>query len=559
MQYLELFRQESAHLHHRRVYIILSVGIGMMLLFTLLDYILVPEHFYEFLYYRMVAVGCSGLLMGANYRDQGQRRAWLIGFSGYLCTGLVILLTIHRMGGGISPYYVGLIVTMTIYTVIAPLTATQTLISGFTLVAAYLLSMAVVESLAPSQRLTLFSNLFFMVCFVFIAATQSWADTAARKQECLLRTAENEAAAALARQADTLEHAVKRRTEEQQATEQRYRILYEAMADDVVLVSPQGAILQANNSYLRHFGGGAESERRSFFDAVNTQDREAVQAVLLDAFERDVPLSAWQVTLCSDQGHPVEVEISGTLLRRGTKKLGVQLVLRDIGIRKQLEEKLIASLSKVRQTENAAILALAKLSEYRDLTPGNHLERIREYCKVLASELARRPEYRGEITPEYIQNLYQGVILHDIGKVAITDEILEKNSPLTEQEELRLRHHTLAGGNVIQAMEEEAGGSGFLSLAKNIAYCHHERWDGKGYPYGLRGSGIPLEARIMALVDTYETLTAASETKRRLSHQQAFDQILTGAGEQFDPLLVHAFVLVEESFDRIRAELAETS
>ncbi len=558
MQYLELFRQESSQLHHRRVYIILSVGIGMMLLFTLLDYILVPEHFYEFLYYRMAAAGCSVLLLGANYRDQGQRRAWLIGFSGYLCTGLVILLTIHRMGGVISPYYVGLIVTMTIYTVIAPLTTTQTLISGFTLVVVYLLSMVVVGSLAPHQLLNLFSNLFFMGCFVLIAATQSWTDTAARKQECMLRTAENEAAAALARQAGTLEHEVKRRTEEQRTTEQRYRILYEAIADAVVLVTPQGAILQANNSYLQYFGGGAGSECRSFFDAVNAQDREAVQNVLLYAFEREVPLSAWQVTLWSDQDHPVATEISGTLLRRGTKKLGVQLVIRDIGIRKQLEDKLIVSLSKVRQTENAAILALAKLSEYRDLTPGHHLERIREYCKVLASELARHPEYRGEITPEYIQYLYQGAILHDIGKVALTDEILEKNSPLTEQEEQCLRDHTLAGGNVIQAMEEEAGGSGFLSLAKNIAYFHHERWDGKGYPYGLRGVGIPLEARIMALVDTYETLTATSEKKRGLPHQQAFDRILASAGEQLDPMLVQAFVAVQESFARIGAELAET-
>ncbi|MBV5317222.1 MAG: HD domain-containing protein [Desulfobulbaceae bacterium] len=558
MHYLALYRQETRQLHHRRVYTILLVGIGMMLLFSLLDYILVPEHFFEFFTYRLLAAGCSCLLLGANYLDQGQRRAWLIGFSGYLCTGLVILLTIHRMGGVISPYYVGLIVTMTIYTVIAPLTFAQTLISGFALVFLYLLSMVFGESLNHFQLMSLFSNLFFMVCFVFIAATQSWADTTARMQECQLRTAENEAAEALARQADNLEHEVIRRTEEQKVTEQRYRILYEAIADDVVLITPQGEIVQANNSYLRHFGNGTQPKRASFFNAVRAQDREKVQAVMFDLFEREMPMAAWQVTLLSDQGDPVEAEISGALLTRGEKKLGLQLVIRDIGIRKRLEEKLIASLSKVRQVENAAILALAKLSEYRDVTPGQHLERIREYSKVIATELAGRPEYRDVITAEYIQNLYQGVILHDIGKVAITDEILEKNGPLTADEEQRLRHHTLAGGNVIKAMEEEAGGAGFLSLAKNIAFFHHERWDGKGYPYGLQGVEIPLEARIMALVDTYEALTTIRDTERALAHQSALDRIVAGAGGEFDPLIVHAFLMVQEEFDRIRAKLAET-
>ena len=199
MQYLELFHGESHQLHHHRVYIILLVGIGIMLLFSILDTILAPEFFSEFLCYRLFAAGLCGLLVGANYCDKEQRHAWLIGFSGYLSAGLVILLTIHRTGGILSPYYVGLIVIMTIYTVIAPLTTPQTLISGFALIAMYLLSLVFVESLTHDQLMRLFSNLFFMVCFVFIAATQSWADTAARKQECMLRTAENEAAATTAR------------------------------------------------------------------------------------------------------------------------------------------------------------------------------------------------------------------------------------------------------------------------------------------------------------------------------------------------------------------------
>ncbi len=559
MQYLELFRVESRQLHHRRVYIILLVGIGMMLLFSILDTISAPGLASEFLYYRLVAVGLCGLLIGTNYCDKGQRRAWLIGFSGYLSAGLVILLTIHQTGGLLSPYYVGLIVAMTIYTVIAPLTTSQTLISGFALVAMYLLSLVLVESLTHDQLMSLLSNLFFMVCFVFIVATQSWADTAARKQECMLRIAENEAAAVLARQADTLEDEVKRRSEEQQITEKRYRILYEAIADDVVLVTPQGAVLQANSSYLSHFSDGTVPARASFFNAVRTEDLGKVQAGLLDAFERGTPVAAWHLTLLSAQGCPIDVEISGTLLQRGEKILGLQLVIRDIGIRKQLEEKLVTSLGKVRQTENAAILALVKLSEYRDRPAGHHLERIREYCKVLAAKLSCLREFRDVITDEFVQNLYQGSILHDIGKVAIADEILEKIGPLTEQEEQSLRHHTLFGGNVIKTMAEECGGSSFLSLAQNIAYFHHERWDGQGFPYGLRGVEIPLEARIMALADTYEGLTSPKDKENTMPHRQALGLIVESAGYQLDPVIVHAFVSVQEIFDGIRREQAETN
>lgn len=557
MQYIELFEQESRQLHHRRVYSILLMGIGVMLSFAVLDYILVPQHFSEFLWYRFFVVGFAGLLLLANYHDQERRRAWVIGFSGYLGAGLVILLTMHRMGGSTSPYYVGLIVVMTIYTAIAPLTIAQTLISGFALVCIYLLSMVFIESLPPSQQMGLFSNLFFMVCFVFIAATQSWVDTAARVRECLLRTAENEAAEALARQAESLEKEVRRRTEEQKASEKRYRLLYEAIADDVLLVTPTGTILQANGSYLRHFGGGRPLGAGSLFDAVRDLDRESVQAGLLDVVGRGTPVSAWQMTLMSNQGAPIEVEISGALLRRAEKTLGLQLVIRDIGIRKRLEKELIASLDKVRRTENAAILALAKLSEYRDVTPGHHLERIREYCRLLATELSLRSELQGIITPEYILNLYQGVILHDIGKVAIADEILLKKTVLTPPDEEILRHHTVTGGEVIKAMEEEAQGSGFLSLAKNIAYFHHERWDGKGYPFGLKGEAIPLEARIMAVADAYEEVTATIEPEKKMTHQQALEWIVGSAGHQLDPMIVVAFVSRQEEFERLRESLAE--
>lgn len=558
MRDLDQFEAESRQLHHRRVSIMLLVSMGVMFLFTLLDYLLVPEHFPQFFRYRLFAIGCTGLLLAVNFLDRHQRRAWVIGFAGYLCIGIVVLLITHQMDAISSSYYVGLIVTITIYTALTPLTAGQTLFSGLTLVGFYLFAIIFTEPLSTYQLTSLVSNLFFMVCFVFIAATQSWTDTSARRRECMLRSKEKSAASALTRHAEHLENEVKKRAEAQKVSEKKYRLLYQAIVDDVVLMTLQGNILQANASYRQHFYDTHLPPEASFFDAVRPEDREQVQTALLDVLARGEPVSAWQWTLVSASGKPLEVEISGALLQQAGKPPGLQLVIRDISIRRQLESTLITSLQRCRQMENAAILALAKLSEYRDVTPGNHLERIREYCRILADELSRHDPFRNQITQEFKQNLYQGAILHDIGKVGVADTILGKKSRLTHSEKETLRHHPRIGGDMIKAMEQEVKGSSFLSLAKNIVYFHHERWDGTGYPYGLRGDEIPLEARIMTLADSYEALTTALDPEKILPHRQAVERIVACAGQRFDPAVVEAFVLRQMDFDQIRDNFSET-
>jgi PAS domain S-box-containing protein len=551
------YQQEVRHLHHQRVYTILFMGIGLMLLFTGLDYLQVREHFFEFLRYRLAAVALVGLLLVVNALDRKQRLAWYIGFTGYILAGCVVLLTVHRMGGTTSPYYVGLIVIMTLYTVLAPLSVGQTLISGFALVGLYLISLTLIEPLSGYALLSLFSNLFFMICFIFIAATQSWADTTAREREYQLRREEQEAAEQLGLQAEFLEQEVKRRSEEQQITEQRFRLLYEAIVDDVILVTVNGRILQANSSFIHHYYGGILPKQASFFDLIARNEHARLRQELLQPLQHGEIVSAWHITLLSRQGDPIAVEINGALLLRGETTLGLQLVLRDIRIRQDLEQKLIASLNRIRQTENAAILALAKLSEYRDVNPGNHLERIREYSRLLAVELAHRPGFAETLTPNYIQNLYQASILHDIGKVAVPDSILGKELPRSPEEEDLLRMHTVKGGEVLRAMMENSQGGGFLAVARNIALFHHERWDGQGYPQGLSGTAIPIEARIIAAADTYEELTAARSPGNRLSHAQAIQAIIDEAGGQFDPAVVEAVQLVQDSLNLTRQALAE--
>ncbi len=559
MTQLETYHVELRRLHHHRLTIIFSTIMAAMALFILSDYLLSPQRFGELLGFRLPAIGLAGLLMLANHLDRQLRYTWVLGFAGYLCTCLVLLLMMLHQGDITSPAYVGLIVIMIVYTNIAPLTAGQTLISGFALICLYLAAMVAAESFAAPRLTDLHANLFFLLCFVLIAAIQSWANSTAREEECRLRIEEQEAAAELVRQAERLEEAVRVRTGEQQASEGRYRLLYGAIADDVILVSPQGAILQASDSFVRRFLGGRPRPEVSLPDLVSEPDRTRLHATLLEVIARGEPVAGWQATLLTCDGSPFAAEINGALLLREDRPLGLQLVIRDIGIRRRLEERLTAGLNRVRQTESAAILALAKLSEYRDVRPGQHLERIRAYCRLLAEELAGQHTWRDIVTPVFLQHLDLGSILHDIGKVAIADAILFKGRPLTDLEREVLRTHTLSGGDVIKSMEAEAGGNGFLTIARNIAYFHHEHWDGSGYPYRLRADEIPPEARIVAVADAYEEMTACRAGNAPLVHDQAVRAIAEGAGSHFDPEVVEALLARQEQFDRLRASLAEAA
>ncbi len=338
-------------------------------------------------------------------------------------------------------------------------------------------------------------------------------------------------------QAGRLEE-VRRRTGEQRSSERRYRLLYEAITDALVVVDRDGTVLQANDRYLARFGVPANA-RASFCDAVFPADRGRVEAELLAVLFRGESVSGLRLDLRTSDGTPVAAEISGALLERDGAP-AAQLLLRDISPRLECEARLLASLDRQRTTESAAILALARLSEQRDLTPGRHLERIREYCRLIGEQLAGRSGGSAPCTPSFLHALQQAALLHDIGKVGISDAILFKTGPLTGLEEEVLRNHTLTGGDVLKAMAAEARVGSFLSLAKNIAYFHHERWDGSGYPYGLRGEAIPLEARILHLADAYEEMTVAAMNAppgprpgRGADRRRPWPPLRPGAGRAF--------------------------
>jgi PAS domain S-box-containing protein len=221
------------------------------------------------------------------------------------------------------------------------------------------------------------------------------------------------------------------------------------------------------------------------------------------------------------------------------------------------ERELKGRLEELRQTQGAAMVGLAKLAETRDTETGQHLERMRNYSRIVAEELSSLPEYRLYITEDYIQDIYNSSPLHDIGKVGIPDAILLKPGRLTAQEFEMMKHHSVIGGDALRAADQQLGGESFLTLGKEIAYHHHEKWNGSGYPYGLKGTDIPLSARIVALADVYDALTSKRVYKDPVSHDQARAIIIDSAGSHFADDVVRVFLKRETDFLDVRKDFQD--
>lgn len=209
------------------------------------------------------------------------------------------------------------------------------------------------------------------------------------------------------------------------------------------------------------------------------------------------------------------------------------------------------------RTRDSVIFGLAKLSESRDDTTGHHLERIATYASRLAATVHRHPKYCDEVTPKFIELIEISSALHDIGKVGIEDSILLKPGPLTECERTRIQEHATIGGKCLLEIERHLGSCNYLQMARGIAPSHHERWDGTGYPQGLAGEEIPLAARIVAIADVYDALSTRRPYKEAMQHKDCVALIHDGAGTQFDPDLVEAFLKIEGWFRRVARQYGQ--
>ncbi|TVM00788.1 MAG: phosphohydrolase [Candidatus Brocadia sp. WS118] len=199
--------------------------------------------------------------------------------------------------------------------------------------------------------------------------------------------------------------------------------------------------------------------------------------------------------------------------------------------------------------QKAIISSLAELAERRDPETGCHLERTRYYALVLAKQLRKNKKYRKIITNEFIEDLYDAAPLHDIGKVGIRDSILLKESKLTDEEYEDIKEHVRIGKQVLQdAIDKFKLKQSFLIVGRNICTYHHEKYDGKGYPEGLKGEEIPLEARIFALCDAYDAIRSKRSYKNVSTHEAAVKKIESDSGKHFDPDIVDIFLKCEKEF-----------
>jgi putative two-component system response regulator len=202
------------------------------------------------------------------------------------------------------------------------------------------------------------------------------------------------------------------------------------------------------------------------------------------------------------------------------------------------------------ESRDLIIFSLAKLAESRDIETGTHLERMREYSRILADELTSRdlPE---KPDGQYVQLIHLTSPLHDIGKVGIPDRVLLKPGRLTNDEFEIMKQHTVIGGQTLDAAAGVRPDTDFLQIARDIAWTHHEWYNGEGYPRGLKGDGIPLCGRIVTLADVYDALTTKRVYKDAFSHETAKATIVSRCGEQFDPSVVQAFLARERDFIKI--------
>jgi HD-GYP domain-containing protein (c-di-GMP phosphodiesterase class II) len=220
--------------------------------------------------------------------------------------------------------------------------------------------------------------------------------------------------------------------------------------------------------------------------------------------------------------------------------------------------KLTHSLESTLASREATVMGLAKLAEYRDNETGAHLIRMQHYSNMLARQRRRDEDAPEELTDSFINEITLSSILHDIGKVGISDAILLKPGRLTPEEFEQIKAHPTIGATVLESLRAYAPQCHFIRMGRDIAGGHHEKWDGSGYPKGLKGDAIPLSARIVALVDVYDALTSPRCYKRPFSHQEAMSLIVEGKGAHFDPRLVDSFVAINKQFELLsKASLTE--
>ena len=223
-----------------------------------------------------------------------------------------------------------------------------------------------------------------------------------------------------------------------------------------------------------------------------------------------------------------------------------------------LEDQVEQRTRQLAALQDAIIIAMASLAETRDNDTGHHIRRTQHYVRELAVCLRKNPKFTPRIDDSFIATIYKTAPLHDIGKVGVPDRILLKPGRLTPEEFEEMKKHTIYGRDAIIAAEKSMEApENFLLTARDIAYCHHEKWDGSGYPQNLAGEEIPLSARLMAIADVYDALITKRIYKEAMPHEDAVKVIESGKGTHFDPDVIDAFTEIKDKFAAIAIQFGE--
>lgn len=223
-----------------------------------------------------------------------------------------------------------------------------------------------------------------------------------------------------------------------------------------------------------------------------------------------------------------------------------------------LESEVARRVDEILNLQEGALRVMVSLAEFRDECTGNHVRRTQDYVRMLAEYLCVQERDRDFLNTRRIDQIAKAAPLHDIGKIAIPDNILLKPGRHTSEEFEIMKTHSIKGESILLRSERDLGGGNeMLLFARQIARSHHERWDGEGYPDGLRGEAIPLPARLMAVADVYDALRSRRPYKQSLTHEEAGRILIEGKGRHFDPLLIEAFLARAAEFAEIAVQLAD--
>ena len=216
-------------------------------------------------------------------------------------------------------------------------------------------------------------------------------------------------------------------------------------------------------------------------------------------------------------------------------------------------ERMKRQSQSIDRMQNGLVLVLADLVESRDQCTGDHVQKTSDYTRIVMEQMRRDGSYTDQLTDDFMEDVVRSAPLHDIGKIRVPDAILNKPGKLTPEEFEEIKQHTTAGRDIItraiDMVAEET--SGYLNEARNLAYCHHEKWNGTGYPQGLAGEEIPLSARIMAVADVFDALVSKRSYKDEYPFETAMNIIREGSGTHFDPKVADAFVRAEDEVRRV--------